>query len=362
MFGKALSLANDIAAFVGGKVKPGGSFFNWFAYVVKATWREMRLEVFVANRAAEIYVTNFSSKFDAQFIINRQTLSLTEAVNGVFRSLGVQVFAREMCNVDPIRRFGADVSNEEDVRNLQLGRGEYLMISANAIQLKFRRKNLDRLRPRLETLVRLFERNRIPGRLRIRDRRAYRIVASSASPPGVPLPEGHLLGCGASSVPECVNCARPLAVIARLDLKSPEIQFKNSGNRFLFAITCLTCDSHHAPIFYRCSDGFISLVHQERATPLDHGLMTIQPRALDLWPLAAESSADLPRPRHQLGGSPVWVQSEQRVHCRACGTEMAFVAQLDSDPQANLQFEDDGSLYVFICVDCQICASFAQGH
>jgi len=67
-------------------------------------------------------------------------------------------------------------------------------------------------------------------------------------------------------------------------------------------------------------------------------------------------------PRHKLGGLPEWIQSAEVPGCPSCGEEMEFVIQLDSDPSANLQFDDDGMLYSFICRGCVMLASVVQSY
>ncbi|HVV10148.1 hypothetical protein [Amycolatopsis sp.] len=59
-------------------------------------------------------------------------------------------------------------------------------------------------------------------------------------------------------------------------------------------------------------------------------------QARDAWPRRRDVLG-------QLGGSPVWLRGEQIPDCPACGTAMAFVAQLEVD---------GGCAYVFTCRPC----------
>jgi uncharacterized protein YwqG len=54
--------------------------------------------------------------------------------------------------------------------------------------------------------------------------------------------------------------------------------------------------------------------------------------------------------RHQLGGSPQWLQGDQTPACPDCNQPMTFYGQLDSvNDEFNLA--DCGLVYVFVCFD-----------
>ncbi len=55
--------------------------------------------------------------------------------------------------------------------------------------------------------------------------------------------------------------------------------------------------------------------------------------------------------RHQLGGSPTWIQGEDTPDCPHCGDSMSFYGQLDSIGDRHV-IADCGMVYVFICFDC----------
>lgn len=54
--------------------------------------------------------------------------------------------------------------------------------------------------------------------------------------------------------------------------------------------------------------------------------------------------------RHQLGGSPRFLQSDVVEQCN-CGKDMTFYAQLDSISDEFI-LADCGMIYVFVCFDC----------
>jgi hypothetical protein len=63
--------------------------------------------------------------------------------------------------------------------------------------------------------------------------------------------------------------------------------------------------------------------------------------------------------RHQLGGSPTFLQGAERPTCSDCAALMSFYGQLDS---LNDEFilADCGLVYVFVCFDCFSAKAFIQ--
>ncbi len=55
--------------------------------------------------------------------------------------------------------------------------------------------------------------------------------------------------------------------------------------------------------------------------------------------------------KHQLGGTPAFINTEYYPKCQGCGEEMTFYAQLDSSFQRE-DLADSGMIYVFVCFDC----------
>ena len=50
-----------------------------------------------------------------------------------------------------------------------------------------------------------------------------------------------------------------------------------------------------------------------------------------------------------IGGYPRWVQDALVTRCEACGSELAFLAQIDSEKAAGLMWDDAGLVYLFQC-------------
>jgi hypothetical protein len=65
--------------------------------------------------------------------------------------------------------------------------------------------------------------------------------------------------------------------------------------------------------------------------------------------------------RHQLGGTPNFIQKATQPKCPDCGKEMTFYGQLDS---INDEFSlaDCGMIYVFVCFECIEVVSFIQSY
>lgn len=55
--------------------------------------------------------------------------------------------------------------------------------------------------------------------------------------------------------------------------------------------------------------------------------------------------------RHQLGGTPTWIQGEDIPECPFCHQTMTFYGQLDSIGDRHV-IGDCGMIYVFFCFDC----------
>lgn len=50
-----------------------------------------------------------------------------------------------------------------------------------------------------------------------------------------------------------------------------------------------------------------------------------------------------------IGGYPKWIQNQVGKSCKLCDAEMEFVAQLDSEDEADLMWGDCGMVYLFRC-------------
>jgi predicted nucleic acid-binding Zn ribbon protein len=65
--------------------------------------------------------------------------------------------------------------------------------------------------------------------------------------------------------------------------------------------------------------------------------------------------------RHQLGGTPQWLQDDMTPTCKECGKPMTFYAQLDSIND-DICIADCGMIYVFVCLECNETLSLIQSY
>jgi len=65
--------------------------------------------------------------------------------------------------------------------------------------------------------------------------------------------------------------------------------------------------------------------------------------------------------RHQLGGTPQFIQQEDFPFCPECEDQMTFYGQLDSIND-DYCIADCGMIYVFVCLDCNETKSIIQSY
>jgi hypothetical protein len=96
-------------------------------------------------------------------------------------------------------------------------------------------------------------------------------------------------------------------------------------------------------------------------------MKSVPPFRLTLEPLNDEAR-HLPRfkwaskeigNRHQLGGEPQFLQSEQWPSCAGGHGKMTFYGQLDS-VNDDICIADCGMVYIFMCFDCYQAISIVQ--
>ncbi|MEQ1936172.1 MAG: hypothetical protein ABL962_20135 [Fimbriimonadaceae bacterium] len=63
--------------------------------------------------------------------------------------------------------------------------------------------------------------------------------------------------------------------------------------------------------------------------------------------------------RHQLGGTPTWIQDKNVPDCPQCHEAMTFYGQLDSIGDRYV-IGDCGMIYVFFCFNCNYAESKVQ--
>jgi hypothetical protein len=159
-----------------------------------------------------------------------------------------------------------------------------------------------------------------------------------------------------------VNCRHPFHLFLQLDLSDPALGVSLQGLPFLWILNCLNCDTYWTPLYFESREDRVSLVQaQDPGTYFGEFPPVLPERSISLSPLAEAFSEDDVK-KHQFGGEPLWVQSEEKLACPKCKKLMKFAAQIDSDEDAGIQFGDLGTLYAFFCDQCLIVATFMQCH
>lgn len=188
----------------------------------------------------------------------------------------------------------------------------------------------------------------------------------------------------AETLPQCDVCQRPLKLLFQFDLSDPRLGFlKLSKLDFLPVPSCVDCDLAYAgQLFYRVEGGEISILGSdategfenwhtacpERNVSLEVIPEDEQPSSYPSREAWEESMHASERPKHQLGGTPFWVQYEEEVACPECGSRMRLLGQVDSEVwpasesgmNAGHMFGDMGLLYAHYCDGCNILATGGQ--
>jgi hypothetical protein len=181
-------------------------------------------------------------------------------------------------------------------------------------------------------------------------------------------------------LPTCRNCGKSLHLLLQVDLSDQNLDYlKLSNMAYLFVLTCLNCLSYMKPTYYRLENGsrkVVLLKDEPRKCvdnyprPLDEHAVSYRPLRNDEYPITEDGLFRLldMEGKHQLGGTPVWVQGEEQIACIDCGNEMDYIAMVDSELYTGEDgfrteghmFGDEGILYVFVCRRCGILATKAQ--
>jgi len=181
-------------------------------------------------------------------------------------------------------------------------------------------------------------------------------------------------------LPACDGCGSPLQLVLQVDLADPDLEYMRLDDwDYLFVLTCLNCASYEHLLYYRLEErgkGIVVLQQRpsvcvpEYPTPLDEHPASLRPLRRDEYPLTESECSHLldTEGKHQLGGSPIWIQREERITCIHCSNQMEYIAMVDSELYVDENgfrsrghmFGDEGTLYVFVCRACQIFAAKAQ--
>lgn len=183
-----------------------------------------------------------------------------------------------------------------------------------------------------------------------------------------------------ASLPECHSCKARLHLIFQIDLADPALTYLGLKNLdYLYILTCLNCASYEKPLYYRLEQrgqGMRVLQQKpgryihEYPDPLDEYLVSCRDLDDDEYPVTDELRNHLlaQEGKHQLGGTPIWIQWEEYVACIICGKAMEYIAMADSElcigkdgfRQRGHMFGDEGILYVFLCRQCGVFVTKAQ--
>lgn len=181
-------------------------------------------------------------------------------------------------------------------------------------------------------------------------------------------------------LPRCTGCGNHLHLLLQIDLADPSLEYLRIDLLdYLFVLTCLNCLSYLDASYYRIEDRgkVIVLLEEEPGPcvadyphPLEECHAAYRPLRDEEYP---QTERDLDRlleqkAKHQLGGSPIWIQREEHLHCPQCAKAMRFIAMVDSDLHLDANgfrdrghiFGDAGILYLFVCRTCGVLASTAQ--
>ena len=204
-------------------------------------------------------------------------------------------------------------------------------------------------------------------------------------------PDGyrHKYGGGSGFVralPDCKVCRQPLKLLFEFDLSDPALHFLNLPQlAFLPVLSCVDCDlAYVGELFYRVRADAIEVLHSDAVTRIEDWDTACPERNIIIAPVPEEQrpshykDADAWHdfmeesevPKHQLAGTPSWVQGEHGVSCVECSRPMRFLGQVDSETWsvagqgkfAGHMFGDMGILYVHYCDSCDIVATGGDGY
>jgi hypothetical protein len=182
-------------------------------------------------------------------------------------------------------------------------------------------------------------------------------------------------------LPLCQGCQKPFHLLFQIDLADPDLAYLDLPELdYLFFFSCLNCASHEHIMYYRLNNRGQEVVVlqqspsayvQEYPIPLTEKNVSHRPLKEDEYPHTEDDEWRLlaQEGKHQLGGMPLWVQHVEHIPCMKCGQEMEYIAMVDTElhigkdgfREKGHMFGDSGTLYVFVCRECGLFASRAQG-
>ena len=362
-------IAEWLACEFGGRVKFSGSSLNDSLFTIQMDVESLQISAHTHDTYIRLCVDKFHPPRPIFCSVGGPSrvdgLTLARTREGMPSTL--EVFACPGHGDESVSAVDAMLSDDRNIVSLEamrVGKDEHLLFFNGQIELKQSMAHRELLPGRIAVLSEMFHRLVGPETKTIlceqpRPLQAVPRRAHPEPPPSAILCHG---GGAVSSMPLCRNCNIHMQRIARIDMKASGIDVSGMGDRHIEVPACLNCDAISSPCFIRVSGEGMEILDQAKGqsfadftSPLEQYWFVAASRHMDSDDQGSE-------PKHQIGGKPSWVQSSYVPRCFTCGKYMAFLAQFDTDSRVDLQFEDDGMLYVFLCVQCEVMATFAQSH
>ncbi len=182
-------------------------------------------------------------------------------------------------------------------------------------------------------------------------------------------------------LPKCSGCHQYHHLLFQIDLSDNNLEYLElKKQKFLFIITCLNCATYDSPMYYSLKNNKEIIILKEKphkyvpeySVPLDNYPVNCRMLEKNEHPISDDGIFyKLPKIRgnHQLGGKPLWIQDIEHIKCIKCRKEMSYLAMIDTEHyigkngfrEKGHMFSDNGILYVFVCRNCGIYSSVAQG-
>lgn len=354
-----MNVAQELAQRFHGLRKREGPNLLGFNTCVTFQHEGMDIETYISSSRIELRIKNFDSRQQLLFSVNKRKTGMGafSLVGHPFKKYHASVFSNGLAN-DAVIRFCRVPQNEEDILMLGLDKSEYVLFSANEIWLGIKQSEIEIVEKRLSILGRLFNRNRKHNLSKSFSADAFAILLQNSRSENCP----HFFGGQLMSMPICCNCNTALHLLVTIDLIDSALAFPSIGTPIFRVVTCLNCDAVTSPLFLSFANGNLRVLEQRSGQSFGDFPRYFKELDIKLAQILSQTHEQQDTPRHRLGGSPEWIHGPEVPLCVECGKAMSFIAQVDTDDSAGIQFGDDGMLYVFICEQCEILASFAQSH
>lgn len=207
----------------------------------------------------------------------------------------------------------------------------------------------------------------------------YRISIGAQDPEGARY--AHRFGGPFPGAPTCLTCGKAMHLIFLIDLTDPRLTFIVLPDiKQLPLVSCLSCSPVYEPQYFaiQVQGSLLEALNQQPGQvigdylprPLKQhpiGLRGLRKNEYPLTLKAADALIDLPEPKHQLGGLPLWLQEPVEVTCPRCYQSMQLVAMFNDDPSIETGAErpgvylaDSAILYFFCCNRCLLLGTVFQ--